>query len=680
MRAFCRGAFALALLSVALVACRDTTAPPPPDLEVMAAISQMFGPGFTSDQNGREVTCELHLVATTKGTGSAKWQGATFRLFIGKNHATPLDTAWFITQDVADSWGGDSITAGTSQTSTWTVTVSFPFSGEFEFRYVGRSGKVKTTTVPFSCGPAITADTPGPTIAGLTLTPSSGELEAGHAPMKVSFQVTAPAGLWQTEVELRGPCKIDTTLEERLATTTLTRELTFNIPGSCDLGVPITVAATVLDAATQLAVRTVNSTVVLADHERPTIDPLFFPLNGNTPQSTPSGDYFTGDSIVIWSTGAHDNHRVAAVVREVLPFGVRDSLLPGYPPDGWLHIRPEWTQNIQLKMWARDEVGLVSDTVLTPRDSIRIHPTVERPTRTATLDGDTRDVVIDSRAHVAYLRQVDQHRIVVFSLDAMQVTSMLVLPAAANGFDLTPSGDSLLFVVGDRLGVIDTRQSPLAVTEVALSGVDVPSGEAATSVLVASNGRAYVMISAPASAKRRLLEIDLATGAQRVRADAGVNGIFGFGPMERSLDRSVLLVNLRDLNCLQRFDVRANVFSACVTPPLSFLPLTLDLTGQRAAMGLATFDASLQRLPPLAGVLPTLSISVSALSADGETLLVNDVPLGVVRVRTSDGAILDRTTNPVRPQMMRVSPDGAFLVSVDGAASSTTRISVIDLR
>lgn len=84
---------------------------------------------------------------------------------------------------------------------------------------------------------------------------------------------------------------------------------------------------------------------------------------------------------------------------------------------------------------------------------------------------------------------------------------------------------------------------------------------------------------------------------------------------------------------------------------------------------------------PWESSLPTMDgTPLFALSADGETLLVNFVPLGMVRVRASDGTVLDRTLNPVRPQVMRVSPGGAFLVSVGGAFSAMTTISVIDLR
>ena len=71
---------------------------------------------------------------------------------------------------------------------------------------------------------------------------------------------------------------------------------------------------------------------------------------------------------------------------------------------------------------------------------------------------------------------------------------------------------------------------------------------------------------------------------------------------------------------------------------------------------------------------------VTALSANGDALFVSLWNLGLVRLRTSDSGILDRTPNPVKPSLVRVSPDGSTLVSVESNYGTTTKISVIDLR
>jgi hypothetical protein len=49
-------------------------------------------------------------------------------------------------------------------------------------------------------------------------------------------------------------------------------------------------------------------------------------------------------------------------------------------------------------------------------------------------------------------------------------------------------------------------------------------------------------------------------------------------------------------------------------------------------------------------------------------------------VRASDNRVLDRTENPITPTMLRVSPDGARLITLESNYGVSTNISVIDLR
>ena len=89
----------------------------------------------------------------------------------------------------------------------------------------------------------------------------------------------------------------------------------------------------------------------------------------------------------------------------------------------------------------------------------------------------------------------------------------------------------------------------------------------------------------------------------------------------------------------------------------------------------------MQRLPKASGQPLTIGIPLTALSANGDALFVSLSTLGLVRLRTSDSGILDRTPNPVKPSLVRVSPDGSTLVSVEiDYYGRTSKISVIDLR
>lgn len=72
----------------------------------------------------------------------------------------------------------------------------------------------------------------------------------------------------------------------------------------------------------------------------------------------------------------------------------------------------------------------------------------------------------------------------------------------------------------------------------------------------------------------------------------------------------------------------------------------------------------------------TSLVPATRISADGEYLYVNG-PRGVMRWRVSDGGIVDRTSNPIRPDLIRVASDDSFIVtatSVGGAHVSLIRM------
>jgi len=141
------------------------------------------------------------------------------------------------------------------------------------------------------------------------------------------------------------------------------------------------------------------------------------------------------------------------------------------------------------------------------------------------------------------------------------------------------------------------------------------------------------------------------------------------------------MLNNGDPACLQRFSVATNRFGPCIRPAVNDWAPTVDATGNHFALGLDIYDASMQLLPKAPGQPLVFGNPYTALSANGDALFVSLGNLGLVRLRTSDSAILDRTPNPVKPSLVRVSPDGSALVSVEiDYYGRTSKISVIDLR
>jgi hypothetical protein len=330
---------------------------------------------------------------------------------------------------------------------------------------------VKTTAVKFECATAGVLNAAPPTITSLTVQPPSGELPAGD-PLNVSFNVNAPAGLWQVALSVSGPCTYQRIIGGQLQPT-LAQTLVVQLPANCQLNVPLTIALGVLDAGLEVASKTLATSLVIGDKQSPSVTPLFFPPDGGNPSTTLSGDFFGGDSIEVMPNAA-DNHAVAAIIWEVLPYGTKDSVVVvnnDVPTFIFARLQPEWSGPIQLRVYARDAVGLTSNIVTTAADSVHVHPLIARPTRTTTVSGETRAIAIDSKRGLIYLRQGNDHRIAVLSMSTLQVTETVPLSAVPQDFDLTPSGDSLLVLLygQPQITVIDLTQTTPPLTSIPLA-------------------------------------------------------------------------------------------------------------------------------------------------------------------------------------------------------------------
>jgi hypothetical protein len=578
-------------------------------------------------------------------------------------------------------WGSAEIVPGETQESRWFAESGIPFEAEAEFRYRSSGGRTGSTKVRFNCGPNVPPNAAPPEITALSITPASGELEAGRT-LKVDYTVTAQIGVWLTRVRVSGPCTIEQTFVEDLQPTA-TRSVVLPLDG-CALGLPFVVSVDAADGAAQEATRTLTSDLRLVDTEPPVIYPGFLHLPELILSQTLAGDFFVGDSVRL-QFNAVDNHSLGALIWEILPHGVVDSLVVsgrGAPGAVWLRFRPEWEGPIQVRMYARDAGGRTSTVFTTESNAAYVRPTVARPTRSATVSGETRMIAVDTKRDVMYLAQGNDRRLVVFSLATMAVTATLPLPIAPLDLDLTAGGDSLLLVLATRpeLGVVDLRQPTLALTTLAIPGLDAAANQWPVGVRVGSNGRAYVTLGGSTSAARRMIEVNVATGTTRPLPGANGGAETGSGLLERSHDRSTLVLSVEAPACLQYYNVAADTFSPCTQPTVKGWRPTVDGTGSLTAIGLDVYDSALRLLPKAGTPIIVGGVPLTALSADGASLFVNHWGLGVVRVRSSDNRVLDRTENPIKPTMLRVSPDGARLITLESNYGVSTNISVIDLR
>src|SRR5205823_6646365 len=224
-----------------------------------------------------------------------------------------------------------------------------------------------------------------PVITALSVEPPTGPVQPGDI-LKLDYRATSSVGLWETTIALSGPCTARWILPEGLQQS-VTRVVSVAIPFACQLGVPLRLSATAVDAAAQAVSRSVEPGIALADVTRPTVEPMLGPPSGSYTNRF-VGEYFVGVS---------------------------------------------------------------------PLDSLRVYPTLTRPTTAAAVEGEIAELAIDQRRGVIYLAQGYQRRLAVLSTASMTVSATLALPAASADLDLTASGDSLVVALPSlrALGVID---------------------------------------------------------------------------------------------------------------------------------------------------------------------------------------------------------------------------------
>jgi len=679
--------FLAGVLACGLGACGEPTGPGEPDdsaggLSVAVEVVGVTGPTLDpTDTLGQTITCGVSLRARATGVGRGRWAGAQLLFFSGADRATPLDSNPIPLDDVSGSWGGAEIGAGETQTANWSILAYAPFALQFRYQYENLvGGATGTASASFTCGPEIPPGAAPPDITSLSVQAPPAVLQPGDS-LVVQYAATSAVGLWETAVILSGACEAATLFSEPLAAS-VARQVVVPIPAGCALGSPLAVGIVALDAGLQDRVRIFPTQLVLTDVTPPTVEPLFFPPWG-AGVTTLDADYFVGDSVDL-VFGAADNHDLRWLIWEVLPAGVRDSIPVSGPfagPRLKLEVRPEWVGAIQLRFTARDAVNLTSAPVTTAPGAVVIYPSVARPSATATVSGEIRDVVIDQPRGVIYLLQSNQSRVAVLNTGTMAVTRTIPAPGGPSDFDLTPGGDSLLLVLpGLRaIGVIDLSQANPAMAVLSLGSLDSALAQGPGHIRTTANGRAFVGLGGNAAAAFRLLEINLATGVETMRSDAGDAGYVGSGILERSYDYQAMILN-GGPQLLQRYESGSNTFGPRTSAiPSDILPL-VDGTGQTVAIAFDLYDASFQYLRRIQSIVPINGGVPTALApTDGHLYHVLQ-PWGVMRSRVSDGALVDRTRTLLVPSLMRIAPDGTMLVVVESNYGNSSRISTINLR
>jgi hypothetical protein len=671
----------LALFSAAsLAACADGPLGGSRDVMVDLTIDrQSMHPSLT-DEGWPNAECLVSLRATATN-GTASWSGATFRWYVGKDRAVPSDTLRLGADEARELWPSSGIAEGAGSSTTIVLTVGLPFEVDIVFDYQAEgSTSVKHASVRAMCGPPLPAQLPdAPLVTGLTI-PASSTRQPGDT-VVVSYSAHgSAAGIWATQLVVYGAFDRDTSTNESSASDAQ-RNIGVRIPVTTQLGVPVNVVVFAIDAFGQFGSR-VAATNPVVDLTPPTIALLRVISRPLSPEVPPlRGPHFLGDSLWVLANAA-DNHSLKAIDWTGSPGGANGFL----PADGnfpstsaKILIHPEWQDGVQLRFKARDASGLQSQEILVQSAAdFRVYPSRGG---TALVDtilglGQAIDEVVDEKRNRAYLLLSDfivESRIVAVSLTDLSTVAVIPLPGLARDMDVVPSGDSLLVTIPSRmsLAVVNLSQLASPPTLLALSLLNPSSGESPDLIGITKSGKALVT-AGRFPRLTQLLEVNLATGQQRFRDEAAAPA--GFQGIGTSTDHSTLVI-LR-IDCAQLYRSSTDTFEPCRTLRQHGLP-SVDLTGERFAVGRDVYDASLTFLRTVESVPTIFPVQPpSVITPDGTQLYHYAEGVGLIRTRAADGAIQDRTR--ATPGRLRLLPGGTRVLVLFSVIADT-RMSIIDL-
>jgi hypothetical protein len=374
------------LLLATLGACGGAETAAPATTEPAKAVSvALTVTSLSAPVVDGSVSCVVGISAAVTGTGLGTWAGATYRMLDAANRSRVIASGEVTGAVLLDGFGTGSVIGGRSQNSQWRFTGPIAFAAEVEMQYEPAIGApLKSATARFDCVPSFSLGAAAPTIGQLVVTPSQGALDAG-TPLLVKYSASLPAGAVRTAVRVTGPCVVDRTFDER-ADTTVSRTLSIPLRYPCRLGASIGVNLVVFDVLGRGVAQYEATPVTMLD----TVPPqAFLQLLHVIPGRTsvdPYSEYALGDTLMA-HMGMSDNYRVSAILWELLPVGLKDSIVSPEPtPTGegpndgtndgaqvWIGIRPEWAgKSLQLRLQARDATGRLSEVITTPQDSIRV--------------------------------------------------------------------------------------------------------------------------------------------------------------------------------------------------------------------------------------------------------------------------------------------------------------------
>ena len=633
-----------------------------------------------ADVNGPSITCGVAYEARASGRGEATWEGATFKWGFGAGAFAVSDSVLVSSQELRAAMGQDTISASRpSRGRGWYFSGAFPFdlTATFRYRLTRRTEVLRTAPILFRCGPTLPANATLPQVSIVDVTSRRPELAVGDT-ITVTYEALAPTGLWVSVVEVEGAFAATRTFSDN-GLFSVRRAVQFIVPAEAALGVPVTVRVGVADPHARVVGAVRQTVMQVADREPPTLTVLFMS----------PGSYAVGDTIAL-SFLVSDNRSLQWLFfRSTAPVAILDSVpLAGGARQRTVTLpfvsRAEWAlANPDFTFWVRDGAGLESARVTAPTVVWEFYPVVVRTVEGPVIVGapsagsNLWDVLPDpARGRLLFVQPLAK-RIVPFDVSTMSSGTAFMTTGSPYGADFSPGGDSLLIATrspneivvirlsGSSGGTRTTIPVGAIIDTMALLGSELPFP---SSIRVAANGKAIVAMGTNVYGFHPAIELTLGTGALRFRPDLlnSGSGFADFSMMSASSpDRSRVhllggsdpLVYFAASDSFRRCGVNAEATG-----------VSFDSTGRYvASYGTVTDVNTCTSVRFLGGP--------STISPDG-AIVYSARNGAVLRLRRSDGSIIDRSPIPVVARRLAVTPDGRYLIILSGITATVHRMAL----
>jgi hypothetical protein len=496
-------------------------------------------------------------------------------------------------------------------------------------------------------------DSVPPIVSAVKLSPSL-NVQPGDS-VNLDFTATDNAGIVRALVQWTGAFTRSDTVATPI-TRTLVGHVGLRVPANAAVGRAMDVTVEAVDVASHTG-SGVAASAAITDLEPPSVT--------GTAIGSMSGTILAAGDTLIITVNATDNQQVAWVGYSLSTSTPRaDSAATSASSATHtfrLPITAAWAGSFSVTAFASDSLRNRTTSYL---GSITAVDATRRPYSVLPLDAAVHDIAYDQKRDVLYVSLPDSNVVAVVQRSPLAYGTPILTPSSPHGVDLTLSGDSLVIALRRTayLGVVDLTATTRAVDTVRLNGAGGFLNNGPDHLRMAANGQLLVTMTFDGSGYGgSLVLVDLAAHVQRTRPGPVTEEV----PLAAACDRSRIFGLIDDSCCPEdafAYTAAVDSFTAHRGTVARYSPtVSADSTGARFLIGSSLFDAALNLqlgyTPSGYGWGPT------ALAPDGTSIYFG-VDNSYVKVRTSDGAVLERVLLPGTPSKLLVLPNGDGLVAV----------------